>query len=223
MLKPKKRLTKRKIKEDKFVTYYFKANDFVKQNSSRITMAGVGLLAVIVVGLVLANSRREKEKQASVEFAKARSEYVTANYNQAIKLLNDLIVNYGSTDKATVAKFYLANAYFNVRKYDEAEEFFEEYLDSGSDEFLKSSALAGVAACLEQKGEYARAADKYREAAEKYRKSSLSPQNLFDAARCYQLAGDTSAASKSLELLLEKFPSAGIKSDAEELLAELNP
>ena len=81
--------------------------------------------------------------------------------------------------------------------------------------------MSGIAACLEQQKNYAVAAKMYREAAEKYNETFVAPQNLYAAARCYALAGESEEARRLLNQIIENHSNSSLKSDAEVLLAEL--
>lgn len=66
MLKARKRLTKREIKEDKFVTAYFKTQDYIKQNSKPISYGFFAIVAVIVISLIFTSQQRQKESEAAL-------------------------------------------------------------------------------------------------------------------------------------------------------------
>lgn len=221
MLKARKRLTKRQIKEDKFVIYYFKINEYVKQNFRLFSSSGIGLVVAVLLIFLYIKNQQEKDEKARVELAKARIEYVKNNYDTAISILQNLVDNYGGTKGAKVGTFYLANAYFNLKKFDDAEMLFREYLDDNGDEILEASALSGIAACLEEKGNYLEAAKTYKEVALKFGDTFMAPQNLYDAARCFDFVDQKQDARYVLTILIEKYPNSGIKNDAEIFLAEL--
>lgn len=221
MLKPRKRLTKRQIKEDKLVTYYFKTIEYVTQNIRFIAIVSGALVVIAVVAFLYANSVRGKEEAASVEFTKADLQYQNGNYQAAIDQFKRLIEDYGGTDKAELGKYYIANSYYKIGNYADAETYFREYLDSNGDSFLASSAMAGVAACLEQQGKYQEAAEQYEKTARQYKGGVLAPQNLYNAARNYDLAGNKQAAIGALQNLIKEYPDSGVKNDAEIMLAEL--
>jgi TolA-binding protein len=84
------------------------------------------------------------------------------------------------------------------------------------------SALAGIAACQEEKGYFSIAAETYKEAAEKYEDGFMAPQNLYDSARCFSLAGKTQEASGMLSKLIKNYSNSQIRNEAEIFLAELN-
>lgn len=222
MLKAPKKLTKRQIKEDKFVTFYLQAQAYLSENGRNI-LTGLGIVVVLVVAaLVFTKSKAEKEHVAVVELTKGRLEYFAGNYDTAIGILKNLIEEYDGTKSGEVALFYLADSYYNTANYVNAEKYFQEFIDKSDDDLLLPSAYAGLAACLEQQGNYEVAAQKYREGAEKYAESYLAPDNLFQAARCYVEAGKNDEAKSLLNKLIETYPKSTFKNSAEIFLAELN-
>ncbi|RMD94745.1 MAG: hypothetical protein D6813_01615, partial [Calditrichaeota bacterium] len=218
----KKKLTRRQIKEDKLVTYYFKTTDYLRQNSRFLSSLIIGLAIIVFLTFLYAKNKSAKEENAAVELTKAKAEYFQKNYESAIKLLEDLVEEYGGTKSGTVGLYYLADAYFNLKKYEQAEQYFREYLDRGGDDILEAASLSGLAACLEQKGQYLEAAKTYEKAAEKYKNSFLAPESLFNAARCYELAGEKELAKQKLKEILERYKDTNIKNDVEIYLAELS-
>lgn len=222
MLKPKKRLTKKQIKQDKFVTYYFKAQDFVNANSRYLIAGLIAVVLVVVVSLYFSGKKAEQEQNALVELSKARIEYFAGNYPGAIDILNKLIQNFRGTETAKEGTYFFASCQFFLKNYDIAEEYFQIYLDKGDDEVLAASALAGIAACHEEQGEYSQAAKRYQEAASKYSDGFMAPSNLYNSARCFSLAREKEKAIKVLRLLIDKYETAQIKNDAEILLGELD-
>lgn len=222
MLKPRKRLTKRQIKQDKFVTYYFKTQEFISQNSRYVIWGVSALAAIIIVSFIYSRKQLEREQNAVVELARARIEYFSQNYEAAVSILNNLVESYGDTESGKEGTYFLANTYFNQHSYDRAEELFKQYLNKDGDLVLEAAALAGVAACYEEKGNLDEAARTYQEAAEKYSEGFMAPQNLYDSARCFLLAGNSQEAANILTKLIENYSNSQIKNDAELLLAEVN-
>ncbi len=221
MLKPHKRITKRQLKQDKFVTYYFKAVDFVEKNSRQI-LSALGAAAVISLAIFIYSEKQaESEGKAVVELAKATKEYANGNYETAATILKNLLDTYGGAESATLAKFYLANTNFELKNYNEAEKYYREFADASDDKELTASALSGLAACLEAQGKFKEAAERYQQTAEKYKDEFFAAENLYHSARCYLLSGDRAAANALLNRLIENYPDSDVEADAQLLLAEL--
>jgi len=221
MLKAKKRLTKRQIKQDKFVTYYFKAQDYLAENSRTILYTIGAVVLILVAIFIYTRKQQEKEQNAVVDLAKAKREYFARNYQAAVPLLQNLVQRYDGTESAEIGLYFLASTYYSQNDYVKAEQTFREFLDESDDRILKSAALSGIAACYEEQNKFAEAAEIYNEAAEEY-EGFMSPGNLYDSARCYVKAGNKDAARKILNKLIEDYADSRVKSDAEILLAEIN-
>ncbi len=221
MLKAQKRLTKREIKEDKFVTNYFKAQDFLGQYSRQI-LYGIGAVVVLWLAFYfISQNQFAKEQKAVVELTKAKIKYFENDYAGAVPLLRNIVDEYNGTSGGIEGEFYLANASFHLKKYDESVQYFKAYIADGDDEVLLSSAIAGIGACLEEQKDFGAAALKYEEAARYYDNNFMAPEQLYHAARCFLLAGNKDSARKLLDEVIEKYADSSIKAEAEILLAEL--
>ena len=222
MLKPRKRLTKRQMKEDKLVTTYFKVMDYVNQNSKVVSGIGIGIVAVIMVTMLFIRSKRNAELSASQELTRASVELATNNEEKAVDILRSMIENYSGTRNAKTGIFYLANIYYNQGKYDEALTYFKKYIDANSNNIiLSSSAYSGAGACLEQQKEYLEAAQYYQKGAEKYAEHFEAPGQLMSAARCFTLANNKIEAQKLYQKVVANYPKSMHKRTAELYLSEL--
>jgi TolA-binding protein len=222
MLKARKRITKRQIKEDKFVTTYFKTVDFINKNQKNVMIGFISILAIIVLFLFMARSRQSAELKASEQLAKANTEISQNNLTQAIDILLNMVDNYSGTKSAENGAFLLAYTYFQKAEYEKAQSNFEKYLDDyGANKILTSSAYSGLAASLEQQGKFLDAAEWYEKGANKFSEHFNAPQQLLDAGRCYGLANRNDKAKVCYEALLEKYPKSNLKNDAELYLAKM--
>lgn len=221
MLKAQKKLTKKQIKEDKFVTFYFQSQEFLKENSKTILYSLGALVAAVLIFAVYSGKSQEKEENAVVELTKAKIKFFSSDYAGSIPILKNLVEEYDGTQSAEDGNYYLASSYFQMKNYPEAEKYFRQYLDDGADDILTPSAIAGIAACFEEQDNYQAAAQRYRDAADKFSENFMAPQNLLNSARCFVLAGKPNVAREVLTQLLDKYQSSPVKVDAELLLSEL--
>ena len=134
--------------------------------------------------------------------------------------LKTIVDNYGSTESGEIARFYLANAYYNVSRYDDALRQFESF--SSGNKLLEASAQAGAAACHEAKGEFEKAAEGYEKAAGTVSSPLSTPENLNSAARCYGKAGQKDKAIVLLKRLKLDYPSSQYARDADRYLSEFS-
>jgi len=223
MLKPRKRISKKQIKEDPLVTTYFKSIDFVKEHQQKFTTGLIAILAVIVLLVMLGRSKKTAEFNASEQLAKANVELSQNKTQEAIDILLSLIDNYSGTKSAANGVYLLAKAYYEKSDYDKSLLHFEKYLDDyGNDKILASAALSGIAASYEQLGRYLEAADNYKKGAVKYPDHFNAARQLFDAGRCYMLQSQFAQAKECYQLIIEKYSESNLKNDAELYLAKLS-
>jgi len=222
MLKPRKRITKKHLKEDKFVTYVFKFNDYFRREWKKLSYIGMGIVAVIVIIFMFINSRRKAELRASAELARAEISYLNEDYDRAIQDLARIDNIYKGTKSAGISVFYLANSYFNMGNYEKAEETYKRYLGEYDDDpMLHASSLAGIAATYEEREMYDRAVEYYKKAAADYPKLFTAAENLINAARCLKLEGKKEEAKILLDRVLEEYPESLFREKAEILLYQL--
>ncbi len=215
MLTPRKRITKKALKEDKLITLYAQATKWAEENIKLITYVGAAVLLLIVASIFIQNNRARSESVASVQLARAIHVFDANDYNNAISLLSGLVENHGGTKSGRIARLYLAQALYRTGEYAAAAEHFKKAAAKlGSDIHLKTTALAGEAACLEQQGEYAQAAEKYEKIVKKYPDAPIAPYILFRAARCFANAGDSTKAEILYQKLIDDYPDSREKNDA---------
>jgi tetratricopeptide (TPR) repeat protein len=231
MLKPKKKITKKEIKQDGLITAYAQVTSFYYENKKYISYAITGLVVIVIAVFIYINNRRANNEKAASEIGKIFSLYDAAANNPAqykaaidgipergVMGLKSIVSNYGGTESGELARFYLASAYFGLRQYDEALKQFDDF--SGGDKFLQASALAGVGACYEAKGEYANASSSFEKAANKYLNTITTPDYLNSAAQCYALAGEKEKAVALYKRLKKEFPTSSYAREAERYITQ---
>jgi tetratricopeptide (TPR) repeat protein len=133
------------------------------------------------------------------------------NGEGSVKGLSAIIKTWGGTSSGNMARLYMATIYFNAGKPDEALSMYNAFSSSNKD--LKASAIAGAAACHDQKKVYAKAAPEYEKASETAENEALKAMYLTKAADSYASAGQTDKAASLLDQVIKTWPgtsSAGI-------------
>ena len=211
MLTKRKKLSRKEIKEDKLVTAYYKAIAFFEDNKNRLGMSA-GILAVLILAIILfMNNKKKNNETAGTELARVMNVYDSGNYLEAIegiagtKLigLKKLVESYGSTENGEIAKIYIANAYCNLGKLDDANKYYKDY--SGSNKLFKATALAGQASYQAYKKNYEKAADLYKKAAFVSDADVLNPEYLLHAGVNYMAAGKNSDAKELFDKIKKDF------------------
>ena len=215
MLKPRKRLSRKQLKEDKLVTIYTKAQELFEEYSKYVLGAVAALVVIFVVVFMYNNSQKKAEIEASVKLAQATAAYERGDFQNATSLLSNLIEENGNTRSGKLGRLYLANSLFQTQDYTGAEENYKKFTTSfKGDEHIVSAAAAGIAACFEERKEYEKAAKEYEKVVAKYSDSIFAPRYLLRAGRCYQLAEKPNLAKNTFTKLIDKYPDSQEKENA---------
>ena len=226
MLKPRKKITKKELKQDKLVTTYFKVVNYLK-NNRRIVSGTITVIIVAVIAVVIyLNNRRSNNTNAATELSGVLNLFNGGAYQVAINGdptrnitgLKSIVDNYGSSESGEQAKIYLADCYYYLGDYDNAMKYFKDY--DGSDRFLQASAYAGEAEVNEIRGGFESAAEYYDRAASRDSKSFLAPQYLVGAARNYIKIGKKERAVELLTRAQKDFSNSPYAGNVDYYLAE---
>ncbi|MBI3193867.1 MAG: hypothetical protein HYZ34_05265, partial [Ignavibacteriae bacterium] len=160
MLTPKKKISKKELKEDALVSSYGKVLMWYEENKNMVSYVTTGVIVLAILIVVYVNNRNANNEKAATDLGKIFSYYDAGasdvnQYNLAINGIPEknvmglkaIVDNYGGSPSGELAGFYLANAYYATGKVDDALKLFDDF--SFSDPLLNASAIAGVAACYE--------------------------------------------------------------------------
>jgi len=216
------RITKKEIKQDKFVTFSLKLSEWVQKHLNRLLIvAGTVIVAAAVIAFFV-SSHGKSERRASELFGKANLELQSGNISAAVSNLQTLVSQHGGSKMAGQATYYLASAYYYGRDYAQAQTWFEKYLSQyGQDIMLASSAQAGIADCYLQRGDYVQAGEGFLKAVSVYPLGFMAPQYLLQAAGAYVRAGQSERAREALDKIVSDYPDSREVRRAKMKLAEL--
>ena len=222
-MSPRRRVTVKRtqLKQDKLVNTIFLFTKWVKERQSLVIGGLTGLVIVIILAGVIASGRKKSTERVIELLGQAEIFFSARVYDKAIPILNDLIENYGGKKQSRLAIFYMANVLYNQGNYDGAKGHYERFIEeTKEDDLLIPSAIAGIAACLEEKGDFLGAGKRYLEAAKRYPNYYLAPQYLLDAGRCFLSGEEVERAKKTYEDLVSTYPQTEYSNRAELALAE---
>jgi tetratricopeptide (TPR) repeat protein len=233
MLKPKKRLSHKEMKQDPLMTSIGQARVFYDQNKKYISYATTGLIILVIAIVIYINNRRANSEKAATELGKIYKVYdngaidktqykvaIDGQPDRGIIGLKNIVDNYGSSQAGELSRFYLANAYYNLGQYDDALKQYGNF--SSSDPLLSASAVAGLGACYEVKKDFARAASNYEKAVSLAGASDIAAEYLNNAARSYGLAGDKEKAVSLFKKLKKEFPTSTYARDADRYITQFS-
>ncbi|RMF56457.1 MAG: tetratricopeptide repeat protein [Calditrichaeota bacterium] len=223
MLKAKKKLSKKELKQDQFLLLTAEIKEYVEQHSKQITAGLVALLIIVVAVVMYRNSKQQAELDAAARLSDAQVQFQNGQKDNGIAILTEIVDQYEGTSAAAQSTFLLAKLYWQDEDIDNARIYFKRFIDEyGGDDFLTQAALAGYADCLVYEKNYAEAAKYYEKAAKINPDFPQSVDFLFSAAMAYKDAGDTLKARELAQRVINEFNNPNLKNRAELLLASLD-
>ncbi|KPL00733.1 MAG: hypothetical protein AMJ91_03590 [candidate division Zixibacteria bacterium SM23_73_3] len=215
------RITKKEMKQDKFVTYSLKVSEWIQKHLNEVLMGTGGVILVGVILFFIFSSQAKREQKAADLLGKANLELQGGNIGEAMGSLQTLMNKYGSTKSAGRASFLLASAHFYAKDYVQAQSLFEEYLEKHKEDILlAASAQAGIAECHMQRENFIPAGENFVKAASLSPQSFLAPQYLLQAALAYLKADQKEKAREVLKRLISEYPDSREVHQAKLQLAE---
>ncbi|RKY58441.1 MAG: hypothetical protein DRP95_05965 [Candidatus Latescibacterota bacterium] len=209
MLKPRKRLTKREVKQDKFVTTVLKIWALVRERYKELGAGFLGVLLVVGIVNLWTSHRKHREVEAWELLAEAQIAWAQGDTARASGMYREVRERFWGTKAAARACLALGDIALSKGLYDEAEEAYRKCLGKyGKDDVLAFAACYGMGVCLEDREKYEEAAEVYRKFAERHPESPLSPEALQKAAWCLERAGRLDEAKEVLREILSRFPEA---------------
>jgi len=216
LLAQKKKITKKQLKEDNLVTFYYKAVQYFENNMKPILIIGGSVIVLAVLVYLYSVKLKNDNEKAALELSRVVSIYEMGNYQEAIDGkkgtnvlgLKQIVESYGSTENGEIAKVYLGNSYLYLGKIDKAYEYFDDF--SGDSPIYKATAIAGIAGYYEYKKEFEKAADKYKEAALVSKENASNPQYLLLAVSNYTKVKKNTEAKELIEKIKEEYKTSDV-------------
>jgi TolA-binding protein len=227
MIKARKKISKRELKQDTLITTLVKAENFFAQYKRYVSYGVTAVVVLIVIAFIYSNNRKADEEKAAVELSKITQQYQMEQYEIAINGIPEknvmgllkIVDNFGSSESGQQAKLYLAECYYATGKFDDALKYFEDY--NGDLPELKAAAISGAASCYEIKNDCKKAAELFEKAGNKYSAIPSAAGNLVNAARNYGLIGESERAKMLLKKVKTEYPQSQEARDVDRLIALL--
>jgi tetratricopeptide (TPR) repeat protein len=221
-MSPRKRITKKEMKEDKLVTFVFRVNELFQKYTNQF-LIGIGV--VVVAGVLVyfyINSKANQEREAGVLLGQADLQLRIGNTKQALSGLDMVTRRFPETKAGKRAIFLLGDAYFQSKEFELAKSAFERYLSQGKEPLLKASAQAGIAQCYLETGDLLLAGDGFLKAASMTTEDFMKQEYLFSAARVFSKTEQKEKAKEIYQQLLDKYPQSTQAQQARLNLAEMS-
>ncbi|MEX2567250.1 MAG: tetratricopeptide repeat protein [Cyclobacteriaceae bacterium] len=176
---------------------------FLKENT-KIVAGAIGVVIAVIAGILFfqihkANQNKKAQgemfqavyyfEQDSVEFA-LEGDGVQPGFLE-------IIDNYGGTDAANIAHFYVGSIYLSQGEFQSAIDHLDEF--SSSDYFIQGHAYSLTGDAYLELGDMDEAINYYKKAADYNRNEYFTPKYLMKLALAYEEAGDLENAIETYE------------------------
>lgn len=221
MTRTQHRLTKHEMKEDSFVTFAFRAQEYIQSNQKTLLLA-LGGLVVAVVGVWLyssASGRSQAEADALLTSAYTRVQQ--NDMEGAATIYREIKDQYQGTPAAREALFYLANLQFVAEQWTDAITQYEAYLEdySSFDPGRNLAARAAIGDAAQALGDHTKALESYERALGLSGADYLKPDVYLSAARSALALGQNDKAVALADQLYETDGTSAVMGQMRELLA----
>ena len=189
------KLTKRQIKEDPLVTAAFHGTQIWDQHGTRILLGLGAIVLIVLLVFFVSRTRAQSEERASADLFRAEMSVGQNDYQTAVQMLKEIVDAAPGTHAAQRAMMYLGDAYAAQGKPADAANWYRRALaKAGRDPVAKMASLHGLAAALEDRGDFVQAATRYEEVAKLGVTDNERGRAMIAQARCLGKAGQTQKA-----------------------------
>ena len=213
--------TKQEIKQDKFADFMAHIREFATENATALAGAILAVILLIVGIYFYSGSSASSKETAAQALSQAKNNLTSGNLQVAMLELRNIADENRGSKLGAEALYILGSSQYLANNFAEAQRVFEEYVDRYSDQKIsRIGAIAGIAACMENNGQFASAAGKFLEALDEDPKGPVAEDYAIGALRNYLLSGDIAASRKLYDRILEDFWQSNIIAAADRLMNE---
>jgi tetratricopeptide (TPR) repeat protein len=215
--KPKKSLAQ----VENPITLWETVREYVEQNARQL--GAIALAVGVVAGVVFlwTTMRAQTARESLSMFNEAmntlggpapgtKGATPVVSYDRALEQFKAVHEKHGGTLAGRTALLYAGNCAYNLKRYDEAMGYYQQFLDvaHGELQYLKSAAYEGMGYASEGKGDLKAAADWFEKQKSENQTEGFAILNL---ARVAESGGDRAKACSLYKEFLVKNPSSGQK------------
>lgn len=221
MAKTGQRIRKHQMKEDSFVTFAFRAQDYI-QTHQKVFMIALAALVVVVAGVwYVSSASRQAEVGADQMLGQAFGRVQQNDLQGAAVAYRAVIDEHGGTNASREALYYLANLYFVQRNWTESIVAYEQYLDRHADfdGGRTAAAWAAIGDARQALAEHTEALSSYDKALRVDGGQYLAGETMLAACRSALAQGDETLATAYADSLFNRMGNVPDMTRMRELLA----
>lgn len=206
---------------DSLSLFVSKTIDACKANGKAI-IAAVAALAVILGGMALYASNKEKTLQNSwAQFYNAQITLLTQGQQQGFAAIDALNAAYADTDAAWYARLMQADLLYTQENYAQAAEIYQS-LTKAKNKYVRSIAAVSLGAAQQAVKDYGASVRTLQSFISENPASFALPQAYFTLAVSQELSGDKAAALETYKKILEDYTKTYFGVFAKDKITQLN-
>lgn len=219
----KQKVTRKELLKspDEFLSFSAKAIAFVKEYSKQFNIAGIVVIAALVVYFGINTYLNYLDRRGQNAYNEAYNALIKSMGSKAKpddlkgpeRLFQKVIDDYGRSEVSRLARPQIAYLSFADKKYDEAILQYEAFLKEVPPKSpYRSLTQLSLAACYEEKKDYKNAVEILKEVAS-HKEDLFREQAMLSLARIYRLTNQAELAKEVLREFVDTFknsPSLGI-------------
>ena len=223
MLKPKKKFSKKDIKQDPFLEKVDKAEAYFETNRQQIFQVIAALLVIFFGYQFISNSNETKNIEANSLLSQALVAIEKGDNDNAIVQFESLIQKYPNTDSEEIAYYYLGKTYFDQKIYSDAKTQLSLFAESSSVPALIPPTYIMLAEIALGENLIEEAISLYTKAKSKSTLSHQKNELALYIAHLELFQGNSEKAqSIAQEIVNQEFASDKLKDSAKEILGKTN-
>lgn len=216
-------------KPDEFenVEHALTASEVFIEKYQKQILYGLGVIAVIVVGVLTVNNFYIKPRavEASNEMYKSQAYFAADSFRIALEGdgvesvgFENISSDYSMTPSGNLAKAYAGICYFNLGEYENAIQYLSGY--DGGEDYFSITVIGLIGDCYAELGEPDKAIKFFSKAAD-IKNDVLTPFYLKKAGVIYETEGNTEKAVKNYLTIKEKYPLSMEAQDIDKFISRI--
>ena len=222
MLKPRKKITRKEIKNDPVLERVATTYSFIQDKQKLLTKIGIGIVIGFVLFNIWNNHVHNKNKESSYIFSKALVAWQTGDVDNALLHFESLSDDFDGTDNGKIASYWLGLIAYNTGDAASSTKYLEQFVKFGKADILLPNAFQLLANISLNDQNYKKAHSYFKKAI-KYSMSEIEEMNhKLNLAEFYLIQEREKDAEAIIVSILDtKDISSSLKTRAEELSGKL--
>ena len=205
MLKPKRKILRKEIERDQFLESVFSFKSHFETHKQLYIKITVGIFAAILIITFFTRSQASRHNAAEAILSKGMMYVEQGDDQNAMIHLQTVVDEYGSTDAAKTAGYFIGRINYEREDYNLAQPYFESYISGGSNELLIGAASQALVYILLNKGNVEEAIRYQKRAIDKANSKVDAAFASIQLAELYINKGKTNEAETILKNLLADY------------------